>query len=235
MTAITRVKRGMVFWFNPYPQEDEKGYHSTEVNGRKFKSYVQAGHRPWVVVSCDESNTALPVCSIVPLTTADRVDIPIHVHFDYKNKKEIVLTEQIITVDSFLLREYEGVVSQEIMEKIDEALAIQLGLKPLPDKAEIVVKRAEVVPPEVPEVPAVSKIPAVAEAVHDAVEVAVRKAIKEDIAMRKNKKWSEEEKRTFILDCNRMGTEEIMQKYGFTHPRQLVQKKYIIKKMLGLS
>lgn len=232
MTAITRVKRGMVFWFNPYPQEDEKGYHSTEVNGRKFKSYVQAGHRPWVVVSCDESNVALPVCSIVPLTTADRVDIPIHVHFDYKNKKEIVLTEQIITVDSFLLREYEGVVSQEIMEKIDNALAYQLGLRQMPPMTEIVLKRAEVVPPEVPEIPTVEKV---SEAVHGAVEEAVRKTIREDIAVRKNKKWSEEEKRTFILDCNRLDTDEIMKKYGFTHPRQLVQKKYIVKKLLGLS
>lgn len=226
MLSITRIKRGMVFWYNPFPQEEEKAYHSLESGGRKYRSYVQAGHRPWVVVSCDESNAALPVCSIVPLTTADRYETPIHASFEYKNKKEIVLTEQIITVDSYLLREYEGFVSQEVMDKIDEALAIQLGLRRMP--------LAEVVTEQVEEVKEEEEVPAVA-VVTEVVEEVVAKIVVPEKKERKNRKWTEEDRREFILDCRNLTSDEVMEKYGFTHPRQIAQKKYVIKKLLGIE
>lgn len=62
----SRVRRGMVFWFNP-----GKVYnHDTEYtisNDRKYSSHLQLENRPWMVVSNDEGNSSSLTCNIEKL------------------------------------------------------------------------------------------------------------------------------------------------------------------------
>lgn len=114
--AYYKVKRGMVFWYEPLPTPG--------------KTCVQQGHRPWLVVSNDMGNISSPTCNIVPMTTEDKVPIPTHVPTYVRGNKNYILCEQAITIDQDSLKDYYCCMTEETMEKVDEALAIQFGIKP---------------------------------------------------------------------------------------------------------
>lgn len=126
----SRVKRGMVFWFNP----DEVYGDSIEFEGynhKTYKSSVQHGKRPWLVVSNDDGNQSSYTCNIVPLTAEDKTDIPVHIHFEYEGKHNTILCEQPRTVDKVALGGYICTLSDELMYKVEKAMQIQLSMRPL--------------------------------------------------------------------------------------------------------
>ena len=127
---VYRIRKGMIFWYDPFPGEDKTG-HSMMVDGVAKKSCVQAGHRPWIVVSADEYNAESMVCSVCPITSAVKGDFLNHVTFPFQGKPATVLTEQITTVDMSILKDYDGFVSEEIIRDIDKALTAQLGIQPV--------------------------------------------------------------------------------------------------------
>ena len=127
--TYTRVHRGMVFWFDPdasYPRTTTKLMY----NNREFDSHLQLGHRPWLVVSNNEGNSTSDTCNIVPITSEDKNSIPVHVKYMAKGKQQTILVEQIRTVDSLALTKYEYTLSEEIMQQVDAAIALQMGIKP---------------------------------------------------------------------------------------------------------
>lgn len=127
--TYTRVHRGMVFWFDPdasYPRTTTK----LVCNNREFDSHLQLGHRPWLVVSNNEGNSTSDTCNIVPITSEDKNNIPVHVKYMAKGKQQTILVEQIRTVDSLALTKYEYTLSEEIMQQVDAAIALQMGIKP---------------------------------------------------------------------------------------------------------
>lgn len=112
-----KVKRGMVFWYEP-PKH-------------LVKTSMQQGRRPWVVVSNDEGNISAPTCNIAPLTAEDKTDIPVHVKTYLFGIENIVLCEQITTVDQSVLKEYYCSLTDDTMKKVEEAIAIQYSISPI--------------------------------------------------------------------------------------------------------
>ena len=129
MKTYSRVQRGMVFWFNP---SKVYGKFSDYIgfNSRQYRSNVQSGNRPWLVVSNNEGNSSAPTCNIVPITLEDKTNLPVHVIFYYEGKRQTILCEQMRTVDIMALSEYIYTVSDEIMEDVEKALQIQYSLRP---------------------------------------------------------------------------------------------------------
>lgn len=125
----SRVQRGQVYWFNP---AEAYGLSTTFIgfNGREYNSSVQNFNRPWLVTSNNEGNSSSPTCNIVPITLEEKASIPTHVQFVYEGKKQTILVEQPKTVDCLALKEYIYTVSDDIMEKVEKAIAIQHGIRP---------------------------------------------------------------------------------------------------------
>lgn len=126
----SRVQRGMVFWFNPdkvYKEQMEfEGF-----NGKRYKTSIQHGNRPWLVVSNNDGNNSARTCNVVPITSEQgKTEIPVHVKFEFNDIQQLILVEQPRTVDIAALGEYMCTVSDEVMEQVEKAQAIQFAIRP---------------------------------------------------------------------------------------------------------
>lgn len=126
--TYSRVQRGQVYWFNP-TKVYGGNLNFTGFNGKEYKSSVQMGNRPWLVISNNEGNASSPTCNIVPITTEEKADIPVHVHFNYEGKRQTLLVEQPKTVDCLALKDYICTLSDDLMEKVEKAIAIQYSVR----------------------------------------------------------------------------------------------------------
>jgi len=93
----------------------------------------QGGIRPVLVVQNDVGNKYSPTVIVAAITSQiDKAKLPTHVELksaDYGLEKDsVILLEQLRTIDKRRLKERITFLDQEIMEKIDEALKISLGL-----------------------------------------------------------------------------------------------------------
>lgn len=108
--------RGQVWVYTP---EDEKE-----------STYVQKGKRPCVIVSNDVANYHSKTVVVLPCTTAIKNDIPTHVHF--KNVENglvnVVMAEQIVTIDKRQIGEYVGMLDETTMSEINTAMMLELGI-----------------------------------------------------------------------------------------------------------
>lgn len=108
--------RGQVWVYTP---EDEKE-----------STYVQKGRRPCVIVSNDVANYHSNTVVVLPCTTAIKNDIPTHVHF--KNVENglvnVVMAEQIVTIDKRQIGEYVGMLDETTMSEINTAMMLELGI-----------------------------------------------------------------------------------------------------------
>lgn len=107
------IKRGDVFFAN-FPGSDG------HVQG--FKT------RPWVVVQNDVGNEYSPVTIVVPMTKKFKHPYPTHVQLVWGPVSGTVLCEQIRVVDK---EDFEVVthLPEEIMNHVDHALSVAIGLK----------------------------------------------------------------------------------------------------------
>ena len=94
----------------------------------------QIGYRPILIISNDignkHSNTV--IAAIITSQTMNKAKIPTHCHIKMQQglgRDSLVLLEQIRTIDKSRLREYIGALEGEVMNNIDRALAISIGLK----------------------------------------------------------------------------------------------------------
>lgn len=126
---VYNVRRGMVFWYNP-GVVDKFNATAEDARGNIRKSSVQAGNRPYVVVSCDEGNLTAPTCNIAPITDEFKTKLPVHVEVHFNGKRNIVLLEQVRTVDQYALKDYICMFTDETLEKIERALAVQYSIRP---------------------------------------------------------------------------------------------------------
>ena len=92
-----------------------------------------------MIVSCEENNLNSPTFNVLPITTRNSDTLPQHLYFRYEDGKpearnQIVLCEQIMTVSVLTFEHPKShfmySFSLEFMNKIDDALTRQLGLKP---------------------------------------------------------------------------------------------------------
>ena len=95
----------------------------------------QGGVRPLVILQNNVGNRYSPTVIAASITASPKKPLPTHAaigHACGRLKESFVLLEQIRTIDRSRLREYVGRLDKQEMKKIDEALAISVGLAPAP-------------------------------------------------------------------------------------------------------
>ena len=299
----SRVQRGMVFWFNP--DKVYKGQMEFEgFKGKRYKTSIQHGNRPWLVVSNNEGNNSARTCNVVPITTEQgKTEIPVHVRFEFEGIPQLILVEQPRTVDIAALGEYMCTVSDEVLEQVEKAQAIQFAIRPsvtylditldkvtthlknlvayiLQEKQVLIERQEELITNGGGAVP-MSNIEDAAlqlgEMIEDLVGVSkpekpaevfkpqpahgsqIEKfnqrlaksqqikqqeqpktqptAVGEEITTQKRKRnsWTEESRRAYLADCDKMTPQEVMTKYGFKSVQSVFQTKYACKNALGIN
>ena len=95
----------------------------------------QGGVRPLVILQNNVGNRYSPTVIVAAITASPKKPLPTHAaigHACGRLKESFVLLEQIRTIDRSRLREYVGRLDEQEMKKIDEGLAISVGLAPVP-------------------------------------------------------------------------------------------------------
>lgn len=113
----TNVKRGDIFYADLSP-----------VVGSE-----QGGTRPVLIVQNDTGNRHSPTVIAAAITSQmGKARLPTHIslagHDVGLTKDSVVLLEQIRTIDKKRLREHMGKLDEELMVKVDNAIAVSFGL-----------------------------------------------------------------------------------------------------------
>jgi mRNA interferase MazF len=93
----------------------------------------QGGVRPVLVIQNDIGNRFSPTVIIAAITAQiQKAKLPTHVEIDAKRygfeRDSVILLEQIRTIDKQRLTDKITHLDEEMMEKVDEALQISVGL-----------------------------------------------------------------------------------------------------------
>lgn len=93
----------------------------------------QGGIRPVLILQNNIGNKYSPTVIITAITSQiNKAKLPTHIEIssaDYGlNKDSVILLEQLRTIDKKRLREKIGTLDQALMDKVNEALSISLGL-----------------------------------------------------------------------------------------------------------
>ena len=95
----------------------------------------QGGVRPVLIVQNDTGNRHSPTVIAAAITSqTGKAKLPTHISVSPMNcglpKESIILLEQVRTLDKRRLREKMGRVDEEVMKKVDAAIAVSFGLHP---------------------------------------------------------------------------------------------------------
>lgn len=95
----------------------------------------QESGRPGIIVSNDSNNSCSNTVEVVYLTTQPKKDLPTHVTTRATGVVSTVLCEQITTVSIDRLGKYVGAITDDDMTKIEEAMAVSIGIsiEPTPE------------------------------------------------------------------------------------------------------
>ena len=106
--------RGQVWWIG---------------TNKEYVGTIQSPNRPHVIVSNNVGNRNAGHLMVVPCTTElKRLDMPTHLECEFGNKRNMIMCEQIKTVNVDELLSYMFTLDDAMMDKIDEALKIALGI-----------------------------------------------------------------------------------------------------------
>ncbi len=93
----------------------------------------QGGIRPVLIIQNNVGNKYSPTVIIAAITSkTQKAKLPTHIEVgenDFLAKDSIVLLEQIRTIDKSRLKQRIGMVSRELMKKIDSALKLSVGTR----------------------------------------------------------------------------------------------------------
>jgi len=96
----------------------------------------QGGVRPVLIIQNDIGNKYSPTVIAAAITSQiNKAKLPTHIEISAKEyglqKDSVILLEQIRTIDKKRLREKIGHLDDELMDKVNEALAISFGITEL--------------------------------------------------------------------------------------------------------
>lgn len=93
----------------------------------------QGGIRPVLIIQNDMGNRYSPTVIVAAVTSSWKKNtLPTHIdigEFSGLSKRSYILLEQLRTLDKRRLRNRVGMLPGEIMEKVDEALRISVGVQ----------------------------------------------------------------------------------------------------------
>lgn len=128
--AFMNIRRGMVFQYDLNPSVDKRSTPTFRCKNQEFHDHLQYGKRDWLVVSCDKANDSSPTCTVVPISGSQtKSSIPSHVTFTHGRLLLTILCEQIQTINIPELTEFRYILKDFIMDKVDEALMVHLGIE----------------------------------------------------------------------------------------------------------
>ena len=113
-----KIKRGDIYYANLNP-----------VIGSE-----QGGTRPVLIISNDVGPPPRPPAPAAPITSRlqTKPKLPTHTlinDFEGLDKNSIILLEQIRTIDKQRLKQYLGMIPDNIVARVDKALAISVALE----------------------------------------------------------------------------------------------------------
>ena len=91
----------------------------------------QKGVRPVLIIQNDIGNKFSPTVLVAPISTKKDKVLPTHIlikQFDKIRHDSIVLLEQIRVLDKARLKGYLGMLEEEQMKEVEEAIIISFGL-----------------------------------------------------------------------------------------------------------
>jgi len=93
----------------------------------------QGGMRPVLIVQNDTGNKHSPTVIAAAITSqTGKARLPTHIELEAKDcglpKKSVVLLEQIRTIDKQRLKERMGKLDEDMMSRVDSAIAVSFGL-----------------------------------------------------------------------------------------------------------
>lgn len=118
-TCVRSVKRGDVYYADFGSVEDAVGHEL-------------AKRRPVLIIQNNLGNKKSTTTICLCLSTKCKYGLPYHVHFsdlNIVNRESDICAEQIKTIDQCRLEQFLGNVGSAVMEQVDKALVISLGLK----------------------------------------------------------------------------------------------------------
>ena len=94
----------------------------------------QGGVRPVLIVQNDVGNRYSPTVIAAAITSQqNKARLPTHIEIEARtyglSKNSVVLLEQVRTLDKRRLRERMGCLDEKVMQRVDGAIAISLGLQ----------------------------------------------------------------------------------------------------------
>lgn len=117
--CVRSVKRGDVYYADFGSVEDAVGHEL-------------AKKRPVLIIQNNLGNKKSTTTICLCLSTKCKYGLPYHVHFsdlNIVNRESDICAEQIKTIDQCRLEQYLGNVGSAVMEQVDKALVISLGIK----------------------------------------------------------------------------------------------------------
>lgn len=98
----------------------------------------QGGNRPVLVIQNNVGNRFSPTVIVAPITTCiKKMRQPTHIGippFFGLTQNSMAMLEQIRTIDKSRLGDYVGCLDDDVMDYIDEALGISVGLEDIPSQ-----------------------------------------------------------------------------------------------------
>lgn len=96
----------------------------------------QGGFRPVLIVQNDIGNKYSPTVIVSAITSQiQKARLPTHVelpaHLSGLERDSVVLLEQVRTIDKKRLKRHVSRLDEEVMTKVDDALAVSVGLRPV--------------------------------------------------------------------------------------------------------
>lgn len=117
--CVRSVKRGDVYYADFGSVEDAVGHEL-------------AKKRPVLIIQNNLGNKKSTTTICLCLSTKCKYGLPYHVHFsdlNIVNRESDICAEQIKTIDQCRLEQFLGNVGSAVMEQVDKALVISLGIK----------------------------------------------------------------------------------------------------------